>query len=312
MCMMHLAARWASSTGTARQFIVANFDHGTGKFAEDAAVFVRSEAERLGLPFVGGKAVSPGRTEAEWRKQRWEFLERVARDARISDGQNSSVDKNDLMQERDVVIATAHTLDDQLETVFMRIMRDAGARGLVGLQRESSSGDSTSRDPKKRHILRPVLSFRRSQIIQFLETIGAGYLEDPSNTSRAHLRNRVRLDILPAIRMVDPAFDDFLLGISERAGTIREVLDGIANEIPISPGPVHQIPLSSLAGLNESELRTLWPAILAKIGIVMDWRGTERLAKFTIRCETGKQIQLSGGIKVAKGRYSFGVTKRFN
>jgi tRNA(Ile)-lysidine synthase len=101
-----------------RNVLVATFDHGTGKAAGRAAALVAREAFRSGFLCVTGRASTIGTREEEWRRGRWAFLQQVA-------------------DKRDSSVVTAHNLDDQIETVFMRILRDAGPRGLAGLYAES-------------------------------------------------------------------------------------------------------------------------------------------------------------------------------
>jgi tRNA(Ile)-lysidine synthase len=114
MALMYAVARWAPE----RLATVATFDHGTGGYATDAASLVVAQARRLGLTVVRERARTPASTEAEWRIARWDFLNRVARayGARV---------------------ATAHTRDDQVETIVMRLLRGAGTRGLAALSAPS-------------------------------------------------------------------------------------------------------------------------------------------------------------------------------
>ncbi|HEX7939732.1 MAG TPA: tRNA lysidine(34) synthetase TilS, partial [Gemmatimonadaceae bacterium] len=156
MALLHAAAHVAHGSVA----MVATFDHGTGAAATRAAALVASEAAMLGFPVVVGSAARKASTEAEWREMRLQFLEEIAR----STG---------------AVIATAHTRDDQVETVFMRVLRGSGPRGLAGL---FASGTS----------LRPLLVVSRDEVAAYAATAGVRWVEDPSNASSRHLRNRVR------------------------------------------------------------------------------------------------------------------------
>jgi len=248
--------------------LVATFDHRTGNHASRAARLVQRQAEKRRLKCVVGVAVKKGTRESEWREERWNFLRTTAKNFRAP-------------------VVTAHTLNDQVETVFMRILRDAGARGLAGLYAESE-------------IIRPFLELSRAQLESYADSNQIPFVEDPSNVSRAYLRNRVRHDLLPAMTKVRPGFPSSLLTIARLAARWREEMDETVSQIDVSVEPDGSIRVARnvLSGYDAESLRTLWPAIAAKAGVVMDRRGTQRLAEFTMKGHTGGSIQLSGGIEV--------------
>lgn len=302
MCLLHAAICAIPSTSLS----VVTFDHGTGEFATEAVEYVTRFASDYGITVFGGKASKRGRTEAEWRKQRWEYINSVYNllCSSIHDSGPSSVRENytpssesPVMGSARVKIATAHTLSDQIETVFMRILRGAGGRGLAGLY--------TSREP----IIRPLLLFTRQDILDYLEAENIRYITDPSNVSRVHLRNRVRHDLLPAIESVRPGFSEYLVEMSRTSAKIRDYIEDVARNIPLhsDDSGSFYFPVSHMKAFSLDSLKALLPALLARVGIVMDWRGTERLSEFTIHSETGKVIQLSGGIEVKRLRDSFAV-----
>lgn len=169
----------------------------------------------------------------------------------------------------------------------MRILRDAGPRGLAGLFAESE-------------VVRPFISLTREQLAAYAASHAVAHVEDPSNESRAHLRNRVRHELLPALTRVRPAFPAQLLTIAQMAADWREDMARTVDEIGVALEPDGSIRVarSSLAGYDADSLRTLWPAIASRAGVVMDRRGTQRLAEFTMKGHTGGAIQLSGGIEV--------------
>ena len=271
--MLHAAARAAHE----RVAIVATFDHGTGAAAARAASFVASEAARLGFPAVVGRAggSAAGASEAQWRESRRAFFADVGSKTRG-------------------VIATAHTRDDQVETVMMRVLRDAGARGLAGLYAPSAS-------------IRPLLEVSRDEVAAYAAEVGARWVQDPTNESRRYFRNRVRLDLLPAISRVTPGFDAELIALAREATALRARIDSLV--APIAPvgadGERVTVAVAALAGYSREELAALWPAIAARVGLAMDWRGTERAAAFTITSRTGGRIQLSGGWEIARSRATF-------
>lgn len=92
-------------------------------------------------------------------------------------------------------IATAHTLDDQAETVLLKLMRGAGTRGLAGIYPKVAIADT----PGDQEIIRPLLATRRSQLRSYLAEIGQSWREDSTNQDLRHTRNRVRHEILPRL-----------------------------------------------------------------------------------------------------------------
>ena len=251
-----------------RRLAVATFDHGTGAWATSAAALVASQALQRGLCCVSGCAGTVGRSESEWRTQRWRFLRETARDLGAP-------------------IVTAHTADDQIETFVIRELRGAGPRGLAGLAARSS-------------VVRPLLGTFRSEIVRYAEVAGVEYASDPSNQDRRHLRNRVRLDLLPALERASPGFSTSILAVAEKASTWRARMEAIALTFPMmtESAQIHSFDRGSLRSLDTGELRCLWPALAARAGVILDRRGTQRLAEFTIEGATGQQIQLAGGIRV--------------
>ena len=181
--------------------------------------------------------------------------------------------------------------DDQVETVFMRILREAGPRGLACLYAESE-------------VVRPFLDINRSTLERYVRRHGIRYVDDPSNKDRRHLRNRVRLDILPSILRKHPAFADELLTLARRAADWRRSVEDILPAIDATPerDGALRVSRSSLRGYDADSLRVLWPALAARASVVMDRRGTHRAAEFTMKGATGGAIQLSGGVEIVMSR----------
>lgn len=157
---------------------VAHFNHRLRGEADGDERFVRELSEELGLPFyaragdVADWARSHGLNQEEaGRKLRYMFLEETA--AAVG------ADK----------IATGHTLDDQAETVLMRLLRGSGRGGLTGI-------------PPKRGaaVVRPLLDVTRSEVEAYLASRGRDFRRDRSNRDRRYLRNRIRLDLLPYLK----------------------------------------------------------------------------------------------------------------
>jgi len=260
---------------------VATFDHGTGEFARRAARLVRARARMLRIPCNSGRARAALSTEAEWRAARWSFLRSVAR--RVNG-----------------VVATAHTRDDQVETIVMRVLRGAGARGLAGLYARSD-------------VERPLIDCTRDEILAYARERKLEWVDDPSNALPVHFRNRVRHDLLPAMRRADPAFDAGLLGIARRAAALRAMVeDTVVDRVRPSireGGAALDVDASPFADASLEVLRMLWPAIAASIGVTLDRRGVERLADFAQHGRVGGRVQLAGGWEVVRARSAFRLRK---
>lgn len=266
----------ATETVSAARLCIATFDHGTGAAATEAADLVRTRADRMGIECVTGRATGPLRGEAALRVARWRFLRSVA-------------------EAHGARVATAHTLDDQVETVLMRILRGAGARGIAGLYAPSE-------------LVRPLLGFHRREVLRYARARRLGWVEDPSNQSLAFFRNRVRHELLPAFRRAQPDFDRQLLEVARAAADWRQDLASYVDRA-ITPRVLESggadVQAATLAQLAPGELKVLWPEIASRIGIALDRRGTERLAAFTHDARIGARVQVSGGWEVVRSRDTF-------
>lgn len=258
---------------------VAVFDHRTGPAARRAVRHVREEAASRGLALRVGVASRrlPAR-EAAWRDARWRFLRDVAR-------------------EHDAHVVTGHTRDDHVETIFMRALRDSGARGLAALH--AGAG-----------VVRPLLAFTRAELESYAAECELVWIDDPSNASLAHARNRARLQLLPALERARPGLTETLLSVSNRAWMLRQDVDrwidanvvsrvGPENDASHRAGAL-EVARSSLESYDADHLCLLWPALAARVGLALDRRGTERLAAFTITGRPGARMQLSGRFEAVR------------
>ena len=277
MSLLHAAASRARDTVAC----VASFDHATGAHAAESIALVRGVAGELEIEFVSERAPVTKRTEAEWRAQRWSFLRRVAR-------------------ERGAQIATAHTRDDQLETVLMRVMRNSGARGLAALAARSAARNALGA------IVRPLLGVDRDDIAAYAVGARLRWLEDPGNARLDNLRNRVRREILPALTRARPALPSDLLALGDRAATLRAEVDALIDRelaLELQDGAL-LVAREMMLGHDAEALALLWPAIAARVGVTLDRRGTDRLVAFITNGRSGARIQLSGGFEAVSHRGS--------
>ncbi|MGQ0640312.1 MAG: tRNA lysidine(34) synthetase TilS [Gemmatimonadaceae bacterium] len=273
MVLLHMAASRPSVT---KRCCVATFDHRTGVHATRAARLVREVARAYGLPVVTGRAQRTGANEAQWREMRWRFLKAVA-------------------ARHGAAVVTAHTRDDQLETVVMRILRGASARGLAALYADAA-------------IVRPLLHARRRTLEQYARAHSLAFVEDPTNSSPRYLRNRVRRDLLPAFRAVQPTFDTDMLALAREAGRLRRRVEHFALRMSRQAGNAIEVDVASLDGLNREGIAILWPAFVARLGVALDRRGVERATDFAMRSRTGNRAQCSGGVRLERTRRTVVIT----
>ena len=259
-----------SSVAPERIAAVATFDHASGPHAARAVAHVVAESRRRGLAVLTGRltdgVVRSGGLEATWRQARHGFLRAAAEKHRAR-------------------VVTAHTRDDQIETVLMRTMRGARARGLAGLAAPSP-------------MLRPLLETSRAALEAYARSRGFEWVDDPSNADLAFLRNRLRLQILPAMRAVDPSIDDTLWAIGQRAARWRTEVEAIIDACVAHErrrDGVLVVAASELADYDRSSLAVIWGALAGRIGLALDRRGTQRCATFTMKRPRVGAIPLSGG-----------------
>ena len=266
--LLDAVARLRSSR---HRILVASVDHGTGDAATESTARAMAAAARHGLRAISERLILERPGEAAWRAGRWAFLRRVA-----------------AAEEAHVV--TGHTQDDHIETVVMRLLRGAGARGLAGLLAPSA-------------VERPLLEHSRSQILKYAASRNVPFTDDPTNTSLAFLRNRVRLQLLPAIRRASPGFEEAILRLSRQAADLRIRVDAIADEFALAPrdGAVIALDAARLDELPDESLHLLLPSLVARADITLDRRGLARLAA-VVRSAAGSRGQISGGYEAVRSR----------
>jgi tRNA(Ile)-lysidine synthase len=110
-------------------------------------------------------------------------------------------------------VLTAHTLDDQAETVLMKLLRGAWTEGLSGIHPVVQ----ITNGPRPGKILRPLLSVRRVELEDYLRAQHQSWRTDSSNADEAFTRNRIRHQVLPLLREYNPSLDQTLANLAELA-----------------------------------------------------------------------------------------------
>ena len=171
--------------------LLGHVNHGLRPEAEAEETLVRELASDLELDLH----VRQTQARAVSRQQGWS-LEQAARVVRL--GALASIAADTGCE----VIATAHHLDDQAETVLIRILRGVGPRGLGAMAPRTplvvpSEAPLETQPEWPLFLIRPLLEFRRSELEAFRDRAGLPWAQDPSNEDRSILRNQVRHDLLP-------------------------------------------------------------------------------------------------------------------
>jgi tRNA(Ile)-lysidine synthase len=202
-------------------------------------------------------------------------------------------------------IATAHTLDDQAETVLLKLVRGAGSRGLAGIYprlRVTSSQLSTicSQAPSDiASIVRPLLGTKRRDVEAYLHVLQQSWREDKSNRDLRHTRNRVRHGILPRLeRYLNPGVREALAETAEIARAEEEFWEReVARVLPavwdvparrrhasrrdasatLDAGAAHVLDLTSLSVLPLALQRRVVRAACVALGLRLEFHQVEEI-----------------------------------
>ena len=177
-----------------------------------------------------------------------------------------------------VGICVAHHRDDSVETVLLNMIRGTGLRGLTGIQ------------PRNGYVLRPLLCVSRDEIEHFLAKRGQKYVIDSTNLETDVKRNKVRLQVLPLLRTLNPAVSDNIQRMVENVAEAQIVLDSLLYNFKKH----NTLELSELEKYGSSEY------------VIYEWlknygfNGTQ--ARQVLEAETGKIMSSSQGYDVLKDR----------
>ncbi len=209
-------------------------------------------------------------------------------------------------------IATGHTLDDQAETVLLKIIRGAGGRGLAGIYPKLSvvSSQLSAVSSKPTVIVRPLLGTRRVNLEAYLNSLDQSWREDKSNRDLRHMRNRVRHGILPRLeRNFNPAVREALAETAEIARAEEEYWEKeVARVLPQvwqSNGTEGVLKIAPLATIPLALQRRVIRAATECLELRLDFRHVEEiLAQSANRIPT---TVLPGGwlVQLQKGALRF-------
>ena len=282
MCLMH----WLWSLRTERGFevLAAHFEHGLrGEESLRDAAFVKTQCDALQIPFEGGSgdvrsyaSVHGMGIEEAARILRYRFLEETAERLRC---------------ER---IATAHTADDNAETILLNLCRGAGTRGLAGIP------------PVRGKLIRPLLQTSREEVEAYLALEGIPHVEDSSNGDDAFTRNRIRHRVIPLLKEENPSF----LRAAARTAEILREDDDCLNRMALAFLEEWEVPSEEGRSIPSKPFNALEPPVAARVvrqlcGSGVSLERTAAVLRFAKGTERGT-LELPGRCVIRrKGRLYF-------
>jgi len=286
---------------------VAHMNHGIrGEESDADAAFVETLAGKFELPFHLRRADTPATAAANR-----EGLEESARTLRyawfwelLAEGHADAV-------------VTAHTLDDQAETVLHRLLRGGWTEGLSGIFPALEADSRRFAGHAKPLILRPFLSTTRTEIERYLQSIGQPWREDSTNRDTAYTRNRLRHELLPALAEYNPGIQHQLAQLATLARDEEAFWQAeLARLLPsvLLPGKAVRgggratdtLHSNDSLAIEIERLRTLHPALrrrvlraaAGRLGASLDFNETERLLGVCGLSESTKEKSSRPGAKL--------------
>lgn len=203
VALLHAMVRLRTADAAGR-IVVAHYNHRwRGAESDGDEAFVKNLAASLGLACEVGHADQPSTSEEAARDERYTFLLTAAHrvGARF--------------------VAVGHTADDQAETILFRMLRGTGVSGLTGMPQTRQLSEATT-------LIRPLLSVRRAEVLEYLEQLQQPYRTDASNRDLRFARNRLRHEILPALQeLIAGDVVENLLQLGRQAA---EIVEPVRNE----------------------------------------------------------------------------------
>ena len=286
---------------------VAHFNHGLRGADSDAdQAFVAELATRLGLEFYAGigdvrdhAILNKLSVEAAGRELRYQWFARLAGAKRLN------------------AVATAHTLDDQAETVLLKFLRGAGTKGLAGIwpvvELEDSGVSAGAKAPTQEgasygaakaaplqnnasavRVVRPLLGVSRDPVEAYLEGLGQAWREDESNLDHRFLRNRVRHELLPLLeREYNPNIRRALSDLADLSRVEEEYWNEQVERELAARATASQLRVGDFPQLPLALQRRLLKRFAEGEGVTLDFEHVEKLR----RCALGQlsRTELPGG-----------------
>jgi tRNA(Ile)-lysidine synthase len=247
-------------------------DHGLRPGGAEDAACAAAACARLGVPFESvAVQVAPGNVQAEARRARYAALRAAAARAGATR------------------IATGHTRTDQAETVLLRLLRGAGARGLAGIP------------PRRGAIVRPLIDLPRAEGIAFCARAGLAWRDDPTNATPRFARNRLRLGAWPALLALAPAAERALARAADLARADERALARLASRLAGEGASISAADLSAQPlAVRRRVVRRLWKAA-GGAAAALESKHVDAALALARRRRPGR-VNLPGGLE-ARSRY---------
>lgn len=193
------------------RLFVGHINHGArGKESDEDALFVQDLADQYDIPCFTDRLNSDELDQKANELGSWENAARLLR--------YRSLQKCAEKQEARFIL-TAHTADDQLETILHRLFRGTGIEGLRAIPRIRPLNDAIV-------LVRPLLDLNRSDILEYLNTINQPYRTDSSNSDLLYTRNQIRMELIPVLdRLFPHRWKKSLVRLSRLSEQIGEILE---------------------------------------------------------------------------------------
>lgn len=241
VCLLHLLYSLQAELSVTLQAV--HVHHGIrGASADRDAQFCRTFCEKLQIPLTVEHIDVP-----KISRETHESTEECGRRLRYEAFRRMAGDKGK--------IATAHTADDNAETVLLHLTRGTGLRGLCGIP------------PVRENIIRPLLFSSREQVEQYCAENHLEYVTDETNFSDVYSRNRIRLEVIPVLKTLNPSLLTGISGMTARLRTENEALELQAQMLLKDIRNQETIPTQALKAAPKAIVcRALQTVLAEKIG----------------------------------------------
>jgi tRNA(Ile)-lysidine synthase len=283
----------------------AHLHHGLrGAEADGDLEFCRALAARLATPFHEARADTAAEAKADAKSGKpAETIEEAAR--RLRYAWFRELISKGLLD----AIVTAHTRDDQAETVLAKFLRGAWTEGLAGISPRLEIADADG------CIVRPLLHTTRAEILAYLDALDQDWREDSSNRHLTFTRNRIRHELLPLLEGWNPQLREHLAQMAELAhdeeAWWQAELDRLAPQLILPGRPARgggrtvgegssgaglAMEVSRLAALAPALQRRLVRHVAEQFGVALDFAATEAARSLALGGRAGQRLALPQGL----------------